>query len=84
VRRYRRKLRVPKIALLRRIRLRRMAAGGTTDWIGLLNANAGICARLGSRRNRRLKGRQQVPVGRCIQGPLHPSQHDQLIELWNQ
>ena len=41
------------IASLHRIRLPRMPAGGTIDWIGLRNANAGICVRSEGRRNKR-------------------------------
>ena len=67
---------MPKIALLHRIRLRRKAAGGTTDWIGLRNANAGICVGSEGPRN---KPRNARPISHWAQGLLHPSQHDQAI-----
>jgi hypothetical protein len=51
------------IVLLHRIRPLPRAAGGTTDWIGLLNANAGICARPTDRFD---GARLQQPL-RCIQ-----------------
>ena len=69
---------MPKIALLHRIRLPRKAAGGTTGWIRLRNANAGICVRSDGRRNKRRNGRS---VSHRAQGLLRPSQHDQAIAL---
>jgi hypothetical protein len=74
-------VRVPKIAWLRRIRLPRMAAGGTTGWICLRNVNAGICVRSEGRRNQRRNGRQQLTVSPRAQGLLYSSQHDQVIAL---